>query len=165
MSVGQTLPNIPNNTPLFQSLNEQSNNPQYSLEVQQVRLTAAQLNALKTTPILLVPAPGLGQSLWVDSVAVKYNFNTTAYTLNAGTFKIFYGTTANAHPLTVDLSGSFLTAAASRAIVNIPTLVVASDTLANNINQGIFAGNDGTANYTLGDATVDVTIMFGRTTP
>lgn len=165
MSVAQTLPNIPDNLPLEAYTNMQSNNVEYSSEIKQVRLTSAQLLALKTTPVLLVPAPGLGQIYWMESVTLKYNFLTTAYTLNAGTLKIFYGPVANAHPLTADLSTAFLTAAANRLIVNSPPLVVASDTLANNSNVGLFAGNDGAANYTLGDATVDITIMFGRTTP
>lgn len=165
MSVAQTLPNITPNQPLWTALNQQSNNIQYTLEAMQVRVTSAQLLALHTTPVQLIPAPGIGQTVWVDTVCVKYNFNTTAYTLNAGTLKLFYGPIANAHALTADLSAGLLTAAASRLLLQPPILIVAADTLVNLTNQPIYLYNDGTANYTLGDATLDVTIMFSRTTP
>lgn len=165
MSVAQTLPNIAPNTPLFQALNQQSGNPMYSFEVVQLRLTSAQLLALKTTPIQLIPAPGGNglQSYWFDSVTIKYNFGTTPYTLNAGTLKVFYGPVANAHPITAD-AAAILTQGQNRITTNTPTLVV-SDVTANILNQPIFMGNDGGANYTLGDGTIDITVMFGRVTP
>jgi hypothetical protein len=167
MSVAQTLPNIPSNLPLWQMINQQSENPEYSLEAMQIRITSAQLLALKTTPVQLIAPPGGNglQVLWIDAIELKYNFNTTAYTLNAGTLKLFYGPVANAHPLTADQSTNFLTAAASRLILQPALLAIAADTPTNLLNQAIYLGNDGSANYTLGDATLDVTIMFGRTTP
>lgn len=164
MAVAQTLPNI-QTYPLWQAINEQSNNVEYSLEVAQVQLTSAQLLALKTTAIQVTPTPAPNQSLWVDCVAaIRLDFNTTAYTLNAGNLEFFYGPPANAHPITVDLS-AILTAAGSRISTNIPILVVAPDTFANIQGQPIFIGNTGTANYTLGNSTLTVTLMFGRTTP
>lgn len=167
MAAAQTLPNIPTNTPYWQSLNQQSNNPTDSIEVIQVRLTSAQLLGLRASPVNIVLSPGGNglQTYYINSIALKYDFVTTAYTLNAGTFKLFYGLPSLAHALTADMSTNFLTAAGDRYIVNIPTLVVAADTAANILNKGIWAGNDGAAAYTLGDGVVDVTIAFGRTTP
>jgi hypothetical protein len=166
MAVAQTLPNLAPNSPFFEAQAPGSNNPAASLEVAQLRLTAAQLNALKTTPIQLIPAPAGNnlQVIWIDNIQLKYNFATTAYTLNAGTLKLFYGPVANAHPLTPDLS-AILTAVASRISASMPQATAILDTLANMLNQAIFLGNDGAANYTLGDATLDVTISFSRTTP
>jgi hypothetical protein len=57
MSVAQTLPNIPSNLPLWQMINQQSENPEYSLEAMQIRITSAQLLALKTTPVQLIAPP------------------------------------------------------------------------------------------------------------
>lgn len=162
MATQQTLPNLPSYK-VFGAKSEQSNNDSLSLEVAQTRLTSAQLLALHTTPIALTPTPLVGQSLYVYSITAKLTFNTTAYTLNAGDLKVFYGPVGNAHPITADLS-SLLTQIASKAIVNIPTLVVAVDTLANTTGVPLYAGND-VANYTLGDGVVDITIVFGRTTP
>lgn len=159
-----TFPNIPN-YPEWAVINEQSNNLQDSLRCAQVLLTSAQLLALKTTPVAITPTPNSAVSHGIPlvrGISLSYNFVTTAYTLNAGTFKIFYGTVANAHAITADLSGSFLTATASRKMVCVPTLVV-QDVNANVVGQALFAGNDGAANYTLGDATLQVTIWYTLT--
>jgi hypothetical protein len=166
MAAGQTLPNIALNSPMWEAQAPQNNNPAISLECYQLRLTAAQLNALKTTPIQLLPPPGGNnlQVLWIDNIQLKYNFVTTPYTLNLGTLKLFYGPVANAHPLTPDLS-AILTAGASRISASMPQATAILDTLANMLNQAIYIGNDGTANYTLGDATLDVTVSYSRTTP
>lgn len=130
-----------------------------------VTLTATQLLALKTTPVQIIAAPGAGLAIDVLSISLKYKFVTTAYTLNSGTFKLFYGPVANAHALCADQSASFLTAAANRNIIGIPALVAATDTDTNNVNVAINAGNDGTNNYTLGDATVDVVVLYSIITP
>lgn len=162
MATPQTLPNLPSYK-LWGTKNQQTENDSMSLEVAQVRLTSAQLLALHTTPIQLTPTPLAGQSLYVYSITAKLTFGTTAYTLNAGDLKVFYGPVANGHPITADLS-SLLTQTASKAIVNIPTLVVAVDTAANTTGVPLYVGND-VANYTLGDGVVDITVIFGRTTP
>jgi hypothetical protein len=164
MSVAQTLPNQPT-YPLWISRNQQSYNAQISLECAQTRLTSAQLLSLKTTPIVVTPSPTItGEALFLHGLMLKYNFNTTAYTLNGGTFKLYYGPVANGHAITADLSTGFLTATSNHVSANIQTLV-ASDVTANIINLPLYAVNDGAANYTLGDATVDVTVLFARTTP
>lgn len=162
----QTLPSVVTQTK-FSTTNPVTENTEITLEILQTRLTAAQLLALKTTAIAIVPATlvNANEAIWVDNITLKYNFLTTAYTLNAGTLKIFYGPVANAQALSADLSAAFLTAAASRIIPNIPFLKIGPDTVANMTGQGIFLGNDGAANYTLGDATLDVTVTYSRTTP
>lgn len=165
MAAVASLPNMTTNTK-WKSLNEVNNNTETSLEVAQVVVTAAQLLLLKTTAIQIIPAGiQVGEVIRVDAIHLKYNFNTTAYTLNAGTLKVFYGPVANGHALCADQSASFLTAAASRIISGIPPLAVAADTITNATQQPIMLGNDGTANYTLGDATLTVTIEYSKTTP
>ena len=42
-------------------------------------LTAAQIRALNTTPVTLVPAPGAGRIVAVDSQVYVYNFGTHAF--------------------------------------------------------------------------------------
>ena len=45
-------------------------------------LTAAQVLQLFTTPVILLPAPGVGKVIQVLSVLGSINFNTRAYTTN-----------------------------------------------------------------------------------
>lgn len=151
----------------FSTINPVTQVTETTTEVLQTRVTAAQLLALKTTPVTLIPASLINpnESIWIDNIAMRYNFNTTAYTLNAGTLKVFYGAVANGNALTADLTTNFLTAAATRIIPIIPFLKIGPDTVANMLDVPIMLGNDGAANYTLGDAVLDVTITYGRTTP
>jgi hypothetical protein len=123
------------------------------------QITSAQLLALKTTPLQLVPAPGAGLAIIVHSISLKINFGTVAYTLNAGTLKLFLGTTANAVALTGDLS-ALLTQTSSKENLGVPALATGVQTVANTENQGLFLGNDGAANYTLGDGTLDIVLQY-----
>lgn len=164
MAAAQTLPNISQNVK-FASLNQQNANKELTLEVAQVRLTTAQLQALKATAIQLTPTPDPGEVIFVHGLVLKYNFGSAAFTLNAGTLKLFVGPVANAHPITADLTTAFLTAAASRVLSNVQTLIVAAETIANGVEKPILIGNDGAAEFTVGTgSTVDVTIIYGRTT-
>ena len=163
-----TQPSIPNvtDTKKFATVNSVTFNIETGLFVLQTQITALQLKALRATPITLIPAGvQIGEAIICDRIHLSYNFVTTAYTLNAGTLKVFYGPVANAHALTVDLATSFLTAAASRKIIGVNPLVIGSDTFTNTTLQPIIIANDGAAEYTLGDATLTVTIEYSKTTP
>lgn len=165
MASQPSLPNMTTNRK-WGSLNEFNANIENTIETAQVLVTSAQLLALKTTPVNIIPAGvQTGEVIMVDYAAMTYTFKTTAYTLNAGTLKLFYGTVANGHPLTADLSTNFLTAAASRVQFAFISQDIILDTIANMCQQGIYIGNDGTANYTLGDATLTVTVLYSKTTP
>lgn len=167
MSVGQTIPNV-TTTLKWKTKNGQTQYDEMSWEVVQVRITAAQLKALRATAIQIIIAPpanqASGRSYFVHQVFLKINFGTTAYTLNAGTLKLFVGAVANALPITADLA-TILTSTASKITGNIPTIAYGPDTLANTTNQAILLGNGGAAEFTLGDGTLDVTVLYGITTP
>ncbi len=56
-----------------------------------VTLTSSQIMNLKATPILIIPAPGVGYFNHVKRMFYKLNFMTTAYTLpGIGTFELYY---------------------------------------------------------------------------
>lgn len=159
-----SLPDIPKYA-LTRTTSPATNNVIYSQEIAQIQILANQLNALKTTPRQIIAAPtNVGECIIVESICLNIQFGTTAYTLNAGTLKLFYGVVANAHPIIADQS-AILTRTSSGAIVNLPPTAIASDSYANSMQQAIFVGNDGAANYTLGDGLLTVTVIFNRTTP
>jgi hypothetical protein len=122
-------------------------------------LTAAQLNAIKTTPISIIPAPGANRYLQVIGVTARLLFGTTAFTLNAGTLKLFLGPVANAKALTADMS-ALLTQVVNATTIGQAVLGNATLTDAQALNVPIQIGNDGAANYTLGDGTVEFIVIF-----
>jgi hypothetical protein len=128
-------------------------------QIRALTLTAAQLLALKGADITVAEAPGAGYALMLEEVSVRINFGTTAYTLNAGTLKLFLGPSANGLALTGDLS-AILTQAATSDNVGIPGLASGVAVKANIENQPLVIGNTGAAQYTLGDGTLDVVVSY-----
>jgi hypothetical protein len=52
------------------------------VQVATVTLTSAQLKALNTTPVQIIPAPGAGKVIALLGGFAQYNFGTVAYTSN-----------------------------------------------------------------------------------
>jgi len=55
------------------------------LQTTQVTLTSEQVNALFTTPIAIIPAPGAGKVIEVTSLFLQYNYGSVAYTIGSAT--------------------------------------------------------------------------------
>ena len=127
--------------------------------VSRVLVTSAQLLALKTTPLNIIPAPATGFMNMVEQFIFRYTFGGTAYTLNAGNLEVFYGPSANAKNLVGDQS-ALLTQGANSTSVGVPALGVATLTDAQSLAQPIVLANTGTANYTLGNGTLEVVTIF-----
>jgi hypothetical protein len=53
------------------------------LSVAQLTLSSADILALNTTPLEIIPAPGVGSSIVVISAVLNYTYVTSAYTANA----------------------------------------------------------------------------------
>jgi hypothetical protein len=64
-----------------------------------ISLTAAQINALNTSPVTLVPAPGAGLSLVLEGIVIEVNRTATAFTGGGAVGPVYAGAT-----------GTFLTA-------------------------------------------------------
>jgi len=130
-----------------------------NVQVRAMTLTAAQLLALKGADIKIVSAPGVGYAINLEDVSLRINFKTAAYTLNAGTLKIYLGPSANGVALTGDLS-AILTQIATSDNVGIPALASGVQTQANSENQGLYIGNTGAAQFTVGPGTLDVIVTY-----
>lgn len=140
--------------------------PQFT---ERVLISNAQLLALKTTPIqltnvapILIPPADMANTTWIivpDTIALHYYYATAAFTLNAGTLKLFYGAPANGNALCADQS-AILTNTTNE--VNPWIAVTAPGTLteANGLQQNIYLGNVGTANFTAGGGTLVVAVTF-----
>lgn len=128
--------------------------------VSRTLITSAQLLALKTTGVTLIPAAGANTAIAVDTISMHYLFLTTAYTLNAGTLRLFYGPQASALPLCADQAVGLIDQVANRTIPSIALTLPAVQTDANGLNQPITLGNTGAANFSLGVGTLVVTVTY-----
>ena len=116
-----------------------------------VTLTSAQILALHSTPITLIPAPAAGFAIQVDSVAASLKFGTTAYTgANALTLNYTNGSGATA----ITIASSFLDGSA-----NANTAVAATSPCAIVAAAPIVAAV-GTANPAAGDSTITMRIIY-----
>lgn len=126
-------------------------------------ISAAQLLALKTTPVVLLaiaPQPAQANAIIsLDGIAMHYIFTTAAFTLNAGTLQLFYGPPANALSMCAD-QAAVLTNVANRVIPAIIPTAIAAQTEALGLVQTIQLGNTGAANFTVGGGSLVVTFSY-----
>ncbi len=129
------------------------------------QITSAQLLALKATPVLLIPVdivvpPNPNVILIPLSISLHYLFLTAAYTLNAGTLRLYYGPVANAKPLCAD-QAALLTNVASEVNPNVAVSAVGVVTEAQGLNMPIYLGNAGAAEFTVGGGSLVVNVTYG----
>jgi hypothetical protein len=70
-----------------------------SIQTLTVTLSAAQLQALRDTPVTLVPPPGRGLAINAISATVQYNFGTEHYAGGHGRFIITLGSYDSDSPI------------------------------------------------------------------
>lgn len=83
-------------------------------ERKRVTLTSAQILALFTTPITLIPAPPAGYFIDIISITAKVKFNSVAYT-GANALELRYTGAAGAK-VSADLPNTFINSAADAYI-------------------------------------------------
>jgi len=127
-------------------------------------LTSAQLKALKATPVTLIAAPGAGKAILVTGLAFHYSFGTVAYTLNAGTIRLFQGAVADNHPLCASVASGLVDQTADTSNVGQAVTGTGNIAKAKAENVAITVANDGAAEMTLGDGTLDIIIKYNIVT-
>ncbi len=80
-------------------------------------LSSAQILALNSTPITLVPAPGSGKCTFVNRIAMKMITTATTYA-NGGALEFRY-TNASGTKVTADIASSVVTAAAATSFTSV----------------------------------------------
>lgn len=127
-------------------------------------LTSAQINALDTNPLQIIPAPGANKFIIVENAVFHYKAGTTGFTITGGQeVVLIYGTSGTGSNFTVP--SAILSGTTSYIYYNLPPL----PTLSNYINPGQFSTNIINDNITIklasgtisgGDGTINFTLQY-----
>lgn len=133
----------------------------YSLQHKNVALTAANMIAMYTTPVVLIAAPGAGKSIVVQKVAFTIVRTSTAFT-GGGAAIVQYAATANGggtQALDSTLASTVITGSAGTTVSFRNGAIVsdAASTVTQNI--GLYISN-ATAVFAAGTGTATVDVWF-----
>ena len=129
-------------------------------QVAQVTLTAAQLIAMKTAPVNILPAPGAGKLLVIDAITFQFKHGSTQFTGGGAVTFQYHGTSVNPH--TGSVAAAVLQAATDDTEYLGPNVGGALD-LQSAINQGLEITN-ATAAFAAGNGTAIVTVWYSVVT-
>ncbi|HZT29503.1 MAG TPA: hypothetical protein VFA33_06450 [Bryobacteraceae bacterium] len=125
-------------------------------QVKQVSLTAAQLIAMYTTPVSILPAPGAGKVLIIDAIAFQFKHGASQFTGGGAVTFVFHGTAVTPH--TGNVAAATIQAAADDVQYLGPNTSAAID-LQTAINLGLDIKN-ATAAFAAGNGTAIVTVWY-----
>ena len=124
-----------------------------------VALTAAQIIAMSATPVLLIPAPGVGFANVINSILWNITYGSVQFT-GGGNIAAQYGNTAlGAGPAaSTVIAGATLDAVAANTILTqAPSVINTAET--NMDNKAIYLSNT-TAPFAAGNSTAILTIIY-----
>lgn len=131
-----------------------------------VALTAAQINGMYATPVLILAAPGVGKLIVIDQIIWDIAYGTAQFA-SGGAIAAQYGNTV--HGAGPAASGSLAAAslngvAASGYLSNGGISGSLSVTAAASLNTGVYISN-ATGAFTTGDSTANLIIRYRVITP
>lgn len=119
-------------------------------------ITSAQIKALYASPVELIPAPGAGKYIIIESVVVFFNYGTIAY-LSGGNISI---TNSGGG---ISFVSSVLTTTYLRGMTSVITRKTPPETYfgqSSLVNIGCYLKNISASEYTNGDGTIKLIINY-----
>jgi hypothetical protein len=124
-----------------------------------VTLTSAQLRALHSTPVQLIPAPGSGQMVAPISVVFQYKAGASPYTITGGGRVAVYLGAPNNLVTQVD-AARFLDQTTSQVFMSEGIGGIGSSQQGAVENASVMVENDSTTEWTGGDGTVTISVYY-----
>jgi hypothetical protein len=126
--------------------------------IQKTSLSSAQILALNTTPVQLLPAPGAGIAYMLMDCYARINYNTITY-VSAGSMQVLYAGAG----IVMYTNNALIPSTVTRTGVFVPMAIngtATSQVLANTaINVQVNIGNP-----TNGNSTIDIYLTYRRFT-
>lgn len=133
----------------------------YSLQHTTVALSAANIIAMYTTPVVLVPAPGAGKSIVVQRLAFTMTRTATAFTGGAAVI-VQYDSTANGagtQALDSTLASTVITGSAGTTVSFRNGAIISDAASTVTQNKGLYVSN-GTGVFATGTGTANVDVWY-----
>lgn len=119
-----------------------------------IALSSAQILALNSTPVSLIPAPGAGKVIIVENICLQMTTTATQYA-NGGALEFRY-TNASGSKVTADIAAAVVTAAAGTSYTSVAGVTTS---LTNVVNSAVVV-NNATAPYITGNGTAILNIKY-----
>lgn len=130
-------------------------------QVATVTLSAAQINALYDTPILVIAAPGSGKVIIITGLAWDFVYGSAAFTAG-GVVTLQYKNNAHAGGVltTTGIAAASITGISANSVLTDTAIPIVA-TSANTVNQGIYISN-ATQDFATGTGTTSTLSVFYR---
>lgn len=133
------------------------------INVTSVNLTAAQVKALRATPAVLVPAPGAGKLIVVESVTLQLNYGgTNAFTESADNLVVQYNDSGQDITGSIETTGFIDQTADAIAIIR-PAAIATMAAATVGVNEAVELFNTGDgeiAGNAANNNTLNVTVAY-----
>jgi len=123
-----------------------------------VNISSAQVLAMYTSPVLIVPAQGAHKTIFVHDFFVEYAYGGTPYANGSG-FAIQYGSAGSDSGLIITNSNIDPNGSASDFGGDPTVPFTNSDVVTSYVNQGVYASTT-INNYTAGNGTFRVSLFY-----
>jgi len=123
-----------------------------------VTLTNAQIKAMRASPVVLLPAPGVGWWYEIEDVVLILNAGSNVLSESTANLQVRYGASGSVYPLAVIEMTGFIDQAVDQLSINYAVAIVTTPA-SGVVNKTVEIYNNGAAEFA-GNAALDATMTI-----